>query len=100
MNLKDLVAIETKVKAKFVLGLEELHLLSYIQSLWDTDEVTIMLLLDKYKHWASPATTHKRVDDLIRSEILEKVVSVSDARIKTLVEGRKFNDLVKLLKEF
>lgn len=97
MKLEDFIGVNIQLKAKFGIGLDELHLLSFIVNEWKTKVVTITLLLDKYSD-ASPATTHKRLDSLLKAEILSKKLDIQDARIKTLEQGKKLNELVKFLK--
>lgn len=98
MKLKDFILLDMHLKAKFGIGTTELHLLSYIADKWESRQVTITLLLDQYNH-ASPATTHKRLDSLIKAKILKKTINDEDSRIKTLGRGAKFDELVKILKE-
>ena len=97
MKLEDFIMINTQLKAKFGIGLDELHLLSFIVNEWKDKVVTITLLLDKYSD-ASPATTHKRLDGLLSSKVLTKTLDAHDARIKILQQGKNFNELVKFLK--
>ena len=99
MKLKDFILLDTQLKAKCGIGITELHLLSFIAEKMESKQVTITLLLDQYNH-ASPATTHKRLDALIKAKIIKKTINDEDSRIKTLGRGIKFDDLVKLLKEF
>ena len=99
MNLRDFILLDAELKAKFAISTQELHLLSFITNLWEDEEVTITLLLDKYDY-TSPATTHKRLDDLLKTKLVKKRVSNEDSRIKTLEIGDRYSALVKFLKEF
>jgi hypothetical protein len=96
MKVEDYVLFATQLNKKFSISPDELHLLSFIMS---NGMVTITPILEAYQDHASPATTHKRLGELIKTKILTKTVSDKDTRIKTLAKGSMYNDLVKFLKE-
>lgn len=82
----------------YKIGLDELLLLSFVVNLIKKNgEVTITALLNAYP-FASLATTHARMKRLIKSEMLAMEIEVSDGRIKKLVKGKKYEDLVKFLR--
>jgi hypothetical protein len=96
MNVQDFVVLDSHLKTKFAIGMDEMHLLSFIVINWDANEVTITKLLDEYKN-ASLATTHKRLSNLIKQKLLTKTISKEDTRVKTLGKGAKYDALVKYL---
>jgi len=99
MKVKDFFWFDVQLSKRFHIGLEELRLLSYVAGKWDgKEEVTITSLLDTYTR-ASPATTHKRLNNLIKQALVTKTISEKDTRIKTLGEGLSYKDLIKFLKE-
>jgi hypothetical protein len=99
MKLKDYFLFNTQLEAKFGINSDELHLLSFVEGLFEGGEVTIMPLLEQYENYASPATTHKRIANLVGAKMLKKVSDSKDTRVKKLEVGNKHNDLVKFLKE-
>ena len=100
MKLKDYILIGRELHSKFGITMEELHLLSYIVNRMGDGEVTITPILNEYVGWASPATTHKRLDNLLNAKLLKKDLNEKDSRIKTLSVGVKHNNLVKFLEGF
>jgi hypothetical protein len=99
MKVEDYVLFATQLNKKFSISPDELHLLSFIVGNWKDGVVTITPILEAYQDHASPATTHKRLGELVKTKILTKTVNDKDTRIKTLAKGSMYNDLVKFLKE-
>jgi DNA-binding MarR family transcriptional regulator len=100
MKLKDYVVLDAELKSSFSISRDELHLLSYIGNRMGDEDVTIMTILTEYEEWASQATTHKRLTNLVKAKLLKKDLNEKDTRIKTLSIGVKHNNLVKFLEEF
>ena len=86
---------------KYVLNFHKINLLSMAEESWQVgDSVRVTDLLKTYKG-ASPATTHKAINELIAAKFFKVVSNKEDKREKILEEGLKFKhmeaDLEKLL---
>lgn len=98
MKVSDFYRFGAQLNDMCHIDLEELTLISYIAGKWEKkEEVTITSILESYT-MASPATTHKRLSNLINNGVLAKTLDDKDLRVKTLSKGETYNDLVKFLK--
>lgn len=98
MKLEMLTDFVDELKYLYKMDLSELLLLSYVvNAIKKNGEVTIMNILQNYP-FSSQMTTHGRIKHLIKQEMLAKEIEVNDGRIKKLVKGKKYEDLVKFLR--
>ncbi|NDE53570.1 MAG: hypothetical protein EB069_03080 [Actinobacteria bacterium] len=73
-------------------------LLGELLNRWKEGKVTIMQLLEN-TIVGCEATAHMRLNRLCSTNILRKVPDEVDQRVKILVKGEKFNDLVNILEK-
>lgn len=96
MKLDKYVAKLKMIQFKF--GVSPMCLLilnQFLEAEKQEDEVTIMNILETNPH-ASPATTHKYLQTLIKQKILV-MQGTTDGRKKILVRGKKFDELDKFV---
>lgn len=75
----------------YVLNFHKINLLAMAEEWWELEEsVRVTDLIRMYKG-ASPATTHKAINDLIQAKFFKVVSNKEDRREKVLERGTKFD---------
>ena len=96
MKLDKLATTMVLLKQQHNLDGIDLILLGELIHKWKEGKVTIMQLLEN-TNAGCEATAHTRLNRLCANNILRKVPNEQDQRVKILVKGDCYNDLISTL---
>lgn len=74
----------------------DLVIMNMVQEFGRSGPVPVMDVVQKCKY-SSPATVHEQIKLLVSLDILKKVDSAVDLRLKHLEKGEQFDNVVQLL---
>ncbi len=85
---------------KYVVNFHKINLLSMAEDFWVEGVPARVTDLIKMYKGASPATTHKAINELVKAKFFKVVINKNDKRERILERGTKFNFMETDLERF
>ena len=95
MTLNELATAMQKVRDRGFRPVDVI-IMNMVQELGKDGPVPVMDVVQKCTH-SSPATVHEQIKSLVDMDVLKKVNSPTDLRLKHLEKGEQFNNVVQYL---